>query len=61
MVKAGIPQSINKETVGTVLQRTNLKWTHFQRKRILTKTDLNLRLKLVQKLCRKRAMCNYEI
>ena len=61
MVKAGIPQSINKETVGTVLRRTNLKWTHFQRKRILTKTDLKLRLKLVQKLCRKRAMCNYEI
>ena len=61
MVKAGIPQSISKETVGTVLQRTNLKWTHFQRKRIQTKTDLKLRLKLVQKLCRKRAMCNYEI
>ena len=61
MVKAGIPQYISKETVGTVPQKTNLKRTHFQRKRILTKTDLKLRLKLVQKLCRKRAMCNYEI
>ena len=61
MVKAGIPPSIRKETVRRVLRKTDLKWTHFERKRILTKTDLKMRLKFARKFCRKRAMCNYEI
>ena len=45
MVKAGISTSINEETVCRVLQKTDLKWTHFQRKGILTKNDLKWRLK----------------
>ena len=32
-VKVGIPRSIREETVGRVLQKTDLKWTHFQRKK----------------------------
>ena len=63
MVKADIPPSINEETVRKVVQKTDLKWTHFQRKAILTKNDLKLRLKfeLARKVCHKGAMCNYEI
>ena len=61
MVKASNPPFISEETVRKVLQKTNLKWTHFQRKGILTKNDLKLRLKFARKVCRKRAMCNYEI
>ena len=63
MVKAGIPPSINEETVRKVVQTTDLKWTHFQRKGILTKNDLKLRFKFdfARKVCHKRAMCNYEI
>ena len=60
LVKAGIPPSISKKTVGRVLQKTDLKWTHFQRKEILTKNDLKLRLMFARNVCRKRAMCNYE-
>ena len=63
MVKAGIQPSISEETVRKVVQKTDLKWTHFQRKGILTKIDLKLRLKFefARKVCYKRAMCNYEI
>ena len=61
MVKAGIPQSISKEVVRRVLEKTGLKWTHFQRKEILTKNDLKLRFTFAQKVCRKCAMCNNEI
>ena len=61
MVKAGIPLTISGETVGRVLQNTDLKWTHFQRKGNLTKNDLKLRLKFARKVCRKHVMCNYEI
>ena len=61
MVKAGIPPSISEETVRKVAQNTDLKWTHFQRKGILTKNYLKLRLKFARKVCRKRAVCNYEI
>ena len=61
MIKAGIPPSISDKRVGRVLQKTDLKWTHFQRKETLTKNDLKLRLKVAQKVCDKRAMCNYEI
>ena len=45
MVKAGIPPSISEETVCKVVQKTDLKWTHFQRNRILIKSELKLRLK----------------
>ena len=61
MIKAGIPPSISDKRVGRVLQKTDLKWTHFQRKETLTKNDLKFRLKVAQKVCDKRAMCNYEI
>ena len=45
MGKAGIPPSISEETVCKVVKNTDLKWTHFQKKGILTKNDLKLRLK----------------
>ena len=60
VVKAGIPPSISKETVHKAVRKTDLKWTYFQRKEILTKNDLKLRLKFARKVCRKCAMCNYE-
>ena len=60
-VKAGIPLPTSKKTVGRVLQKPDLKWTHFQWKGILNKNDLKLRLKFVQKVCCKSAMCKYEI
>ena len=44
MGKAGIPPRISEETVRKVLQKTDLKWTHFRRKGILTKNDLKLKL-----------------
>ena len=56
MVKAGIPPFISVETVRRVLRKTGLKWTHFQTKGILTKTDLKMRLKFAQKVRRKGAM-----
>ena len=58
--KTGIPPSICEETVCRVLQKTDLKCTHVQRKGILTKDDFKLRLKFNQKVCCKHAMCNYE-
>ena len=61
MGKAGIPPSISEETVRKVVQKTDLKWIHFQRKEILTKNDLELRLKFSRNVCRKCAMCNYEM
>ena len=61
MGKTCIPPSISEETVRKVVQKTHLNWTHFQRKGILTKNDLKLRLKFDCKVCRKRAMYNYEI
>ena len=63
MVKAGIPPSISVETVCKVVQKTDLKWTHFQRKGILIKNELKLRLmfEFTRKVCHKRAMCKYEI
>ena len=60
-VKAGIPPSNSEETVPRVLRKAGLKWTHLHRKGILTKNDLKLRLKFAGKICRKRALCNYEI
>ena len=44
MVKSGIPPSISEETVRKVFKKTDLKWTHFQRKGILIKSELELRL-----------------
>ena len=49
MAKAHISPSISEEKFLRVLQETYLKWTHFQRKGILTKNDLKLRLKLLEK------------
>ena len=57
MGKACIPPSTSKETVCKVVQKSDLKWTHFQRKEILTKNDLKLRVKFAQKVCRKCAVC----
>ena len=61
MIKAGIPPSISKDTVHRVLPKTDLKWTQFQKEKIMSKTDLKLRFKFPQKVYRKRATCNYEI
>ena len=61
MVKAGIPLSISEKTVRRVLEKTDLKWTHFQKKEILTKNDLKLRFKFAREVFRNCAMCNYEI
>ena len=61
VTKDGIPPFIKVETVCRVLQKAGLKWTHFQRKGIMTKNDLKLRLKFAGKVCHKRVMCNYEI
>ena len=61
MVKARIAPSISEEIVRKVLQKTDQKWIHFQRKGILTKNDLKLRLKFARKVCCKRAICNNEI
>ena len=49
MKRAGITPSINEETVRRVSQKAALKWTRVQRKGILTKNDLQLRLKFARK------------
>ena len=63
MVKAVIPPSITKKTVDRVIQKTELKSTHFHWKGIITLTKNNLKLRLTfnQKVCCKHAMCNNEI
>ena len=53
MVKAGIPPSISGETVWRVLRKAGLKWARVQRKGVLTKNDLKLRLKFPRKVRRK--------
>ena len=53
MVKAGIPPSISEETVRRVLQKPGLKCASVQRKGILTKNGLTLKLKFARKVCRK--------
>ena len=55
MVKAGIPPSISEKTVCKVLRKVSLKWAPFQRKGILTKNDLKLRLKSARKVFHKRS------
>ena len=63
IVKAGIPPSISEETVRKVVKKTDLKWTHFQRKGVPIKSELELRLKFEfgRKGCHKRGICKYEI
>ena len=61
MVKAGIPPSINEETVCRVLWKTDLKWSRFRRNGMLAKNDVKLRLDFARKVRRERAMCNNEI
>ena len=46
---------------GDSLRNSGFKWSHAKEKGISTKNDLKLTVKLAQKACRKRAMCNYEI
>ena len=58
MIKAGIPPSISEETVRRVLQKAGLKWARVQRKGILTKNDLKLRLKFTRKV-RRKLLANY--
>ena len=61
MIKAGIPPSINEETVCRVLWKTDLKWSRFQRNRLLAKNDVKLRLDFARKVCHEHVMCNNEI
>ena len=52
MVKAGISSSISEETVRCVLRKTASEpRARVQRKGILTKNDLKLKLKFVRKVC----------
>lgn len=47
-----------------ILLKTGLRWTHFQRKGILTKNNLKLRLKFTGKVCLVNMQCTtmkYEI
>ena len=60
MVKAGIPPSISEETVWRVLRKAGLKWARVQRKGILTKNDLKLRLKFARKVRRKLPANSWE-
>ena len=53
MVRAGIPLSISTATVCRVMKKAGLKWSHAQKKGVLTKSDLKLRLKFTQKVRRK--------
>ena len=61
MVNGGIPPFISEETVRKVLQKTDLKWTHFQRKENMSKNDLKFTLEFTRKVYCKQASCNYEI
>ena len=53
MVRAGIPPSISIATVLRVMRKAGLKWSHAQKKRVLTKSDLSLRFKFAQRIRRK--------
>ena len=50
MVKASIPPSISDKTFQRVLRKTELRWARAQRKRILTKNDMKLRLRFARKV-----------
>ena len=43
MVRAAIPSSISTATVHRVIKKAGSKWSHAQKKGVLTKSDLNLR------------------
>ena len=53
MVRTGIPPSISTATVRRVMKKVGLKWSHAQKKGVLAKSDLKLRLKSAQKIRRK--------
>ena len=53
MVRAGIPPSISTATVRRVMKKAGLKWSHAQKKGVLTKSGLELRLKFARKVRRK--------
>ena len=53
MVRAGIPPSISTATVRRVMKKAGIKWSHAQKKGVLTKSDLKLRLKFARKVRRK--------
>ena len=57
MVKAGIPSCISEDTVCRVLGKTDLKWTHFQRKGNLTKNQLKLRLEFAREVWLQTRKC----
>ena len=52
-----------RQFVKPSVQKTDLKLTHFQRKGILIKSELEFRLKFefARKVCHKCGMCKYEI
>ena len=52
MVRADIPPSVNPQTVRRVMKKSGLRWSHVQKKGILTKNDLKLRLKFARKVRR---------
>ena len=56
MVRAGIPPSVSTATVHRVMEKAGLKWSHAQKKGVLTKSDLKLRLKFARKV-RRLAQC----
>ena len=50
MVRAGIPPSISTATVRRVMKKAGLKWSHAQKKGVLIKSNLKLRLKFARKV-----------
>ena len=52
MVRAGIPPSISTAIVRRVMKNAGLKWSHAQKKGVLTKSDLKLRLKFARNVRR---------
>ena len=53
MVSADIPPSISTATVRRVVRNAGLKWSCAQKKGVLTKSDLKLRLRFARKVRRK--------
>ena len=45
VVRAGISPSVHTATIRRVMRKAGLNWSHAQKKRVLTKSDLKLRLK----------------
>ena len=59
MVITSILPFISEETVHRHLQKTELLRTHVQRKRVMSKNDLKLKLKFAPKFYRKPITSNY--